>query len=119
VNRVYEGKAGRREPACVSPAEESSLQELFLQGVEKVGMPTEITAESLIAVLRAGLDASHTFAQEMIGGRTERAELAKEALCVEVYGRCVLIEARRSFLRRAEDRANRRHMVSLRDELGL
>ena len=53
MNRVYEEKAGRREPACLSPAEESCLQELFLRGVEKVGMPTEITAESLIAVLRA------------------------------------------------------------------
>lgn len=119
MKRVDEERASPREPACLSPAEEASLQELFLRGVEKVGMPTEITTESLIAILRAGLDASHTFAQEMIEGRTERAELAREAMSVEVYGRCVVNEARRSFLRRAEERAHSRHMVRLRDELGL
>jgi hypothetical protein len=119
VSSVDDVKPAECESRHLSPAEESALKELFLRGVAELGMPAEVTAESLVTILRAGLDASHGFAQEMIEGRTERAQLAREALTAEVYGRCVLNEARQSFLRRAEQRANYNNMVKLRDELGL
>lgn len=99
MNTSFEGSAS------LTRAEESSLRELFLRGIAKVGMPSEMTPEAMIWVLRAGLDASQEFAQEMLDGRTERSQLAREVLCSEVYGQCQLIGTRQKLLNRLEDRA--------------
>src|ERR1043165_4983750 len=93
--------ANVRSVEALSAAEESSLRELFLRGIAAIGLPAEITAETLIPVLQAGLMASEKFAAEMLEGRTERARIAKDLLCADVYGRCVLSSARQQVLDRA------------------
>lgn len=102
------------EESGLTAAEKSSLTELFLRGVAAVGMPAELTAESLIPVLRAGLDASNEFASEMLEGRTERAKLAKEVLASEVYGQCVLVGTRQRLLERLDDRARDQGVARIR-----
>ena len=98
----------------LTKTEESSLKELFLRGIAAVGIPAELTAESLIPVLRAGLDASQEFAQEMLEGRTARSKDARDVLAAEVYGRCVLNEARKDAFQRIEYRANAAGVASAR-----
>jgi len=106
--------ATSEETRTLTAAEKASLTEMFLRGIKEIGMPETVTAESLIPVLRAGLNASHAFAAEMMEARTERSQLAREVLTSEVYGRCVMAATRQRLLDRLDDRARARGVASAR-----
>jgi hypothetical protein len=78
--------APAEQPALtLTKAEESSLMELFLRGVKILGMPKEITPETLLPILQAGRDASIAFGEEMLAGRTDRAKIGYQLLLTEIY----------------------------------
>lgn len=103
----------------LTSAQKRGLEELFLRGIGEAGMPAEITAESLIHVLRAGLDASRAFAVELLEGRTERARIAKDVLSAHVYGRCVHAAAVESAIERAETHTRDAYVRRIRKGAGL
>jgi hypothetical protein len=103
----------------LTPEQKSSLEELFLRGIAELGVPEQLTADSLIPVLQAGLDASAKFAQEMIDGRTERARIVRGVLCADVYGRCVHAVSVQNALDRAEDHTRDALVRRIRKEMGL
>lgn len=107
------------ETSELTTTEKSGLTEMFLRGIKELGMPETITAESLIPVLQAGLDASHAFAAEMMEGRTERSRIARDVLSADVYGRCVHAVSVQKALDRAESRTRDAYVRRIREETGL
>ncbi len=69
----------------LTATEEKAITELFMRGVKVLGMPEEVTPESLIPILQAGLEDQRKFIDEMIDARTDRAKKARQVLTAQIY----------------------------------
>ena len=87
----------------MTPAEQAYFAEIAAQLVSTHGeRAAEVLAADPVAAVTAAHEARLAFVEEILARRTERARLAYEILCAQVYGRAVAVEAQRSALERCE-----------------
>lgn len=95
--------------------EETTINRLFKRGVDALGMPEEINADSIGKIIKAGLDAEQKFIQEMLDNRTDRSKKARKILCAQIYVGALDRGLAGNLLREFQDEAQRKDFYAARD----
>ena len=94
--------------------EQAYFEELAAQIVSTLGADAAVALQADPAgVLTAAHEQRQEFARELIGGRTDRARMARKVLTAEVYIAAVTIEARRHAVEHCEHVAERTYRKTI------